>query len=88
MREPVKFKWKGTHHGYIGVWFIGFGLFNWYMGMDNGCLSNVIPFWQSLVVIGTFCLVDDIIEHTICGNTPLRILFEKVIVPILKRKEK
>lgn len=84
MRPPVKFYWRGNHHAYHGLWFIAFGAFQWYMGIDNGALDNLIPFWQCFIGIGAFMLVDDIIEHTLTGSTPLRILFEKLI-PYIKR---
>lgn len=29
--------------------------------------------------------VDDIIEHLIIWKTPLRLLYEKVIIPVLRR---
>lgn len=83
---PVPFKWRGNHHLYHGLWFIGFGLFQWYMGIDNSELTKLIPFWQSLVTIGIFMAVDDIIEHTITGSTPLRIIYVKVVVPLLRGK--
>ena len=86
MKPPVPFKWRGNHHAYHGIWIMGFGLFQWYMGIDNGCLVKLIPMWQIFVAVGVFMLVDDVIEHTITGNTPLRILFEKIIIPILKEK--
>jgi uncharacterized membrane protein len=85
MRDLVPFKWKGNHHSYTGLWFIGFGLFNWYMGVDNGELSTLIPLWQGLTCVGAFMVVDDVIEHTITADTPLRLFYEKVIMPILKR---
>lgn len=88
MRKRVPFQWRGNHHSYTGLWLIGFGLFNWYMGIDNGCLSTLIPFWQSLIGVGLFMFVDDVWEHTISADTPLRIMYEKIIVPILRRLEK
>lgn len=84
MRPLVPFRWKGNHHLYHGIWIMGFGLFQWYMGIDNGDLAKLIPMWQVFVGVGIFMIVDDIIEHTVTGNTPLRILYEKVIVPILR----
>ena len=86
MREPVKFKWRGNHHLYHGIWFIGFGLFQWYMGIDNYPLDSLIPLWQLIISVGIFMVVDDVIEHTITGDTPLRILYEKVIMQCLKNK--
>jgi uncharacterized membrane protein len=85
MKPPVKFKWRGNHHGYYGIFFIVFGLFNWYMGIDNAELTTLIPLWQSFAGIGIFMLIDDIIEHTITRDTPLRLLYEKIFRPILRR---
>jgi len=84
-QPPIPFKWKGNHHVYHGIWIVGFGLFNWYMGMDNGYLTSAIPIWQAMVGIGVFMIVDDVIEHTITGSTPLRMIHEKIIVPILMK---
>ena len=84
-QPPIPFKWKGNHHAYHGIWIMGFGLFNWYMGMDNGYLTNAIPIWQAMVGIGVFMIVDDAIEHTLTSSTPLRIIHEKIIVPILMK---
>lgn len=84
MRPPVKFIWKGNHHSYHGLWLIAFGAFQWYMGIDNGALSNVIPLWQTCIGIGTFMLIDDVVEHTITADTPLRLIYEKLILPFIK----
>ena len=64
---------------------MAFGFFQWYMGIDNGELTTLIPFWQLLIGIGALMLVDDIIEHTITADTPLRLLYDKVIKPRLKK---
>jgi len=88
MRPHVPFQWRGNHHSYTGLWFIGFGLFNWYMGIDNGLLSNLIPFWQLLIGVGALMFIDDFIEHTITADTPLRIIFEKIVIPLLRRLKK
>ena len=57
------------------------------MGIDNGVLATIIPFWQSLVVIGTLMIADDAIEHTITADTPLRILYVKIIKPMLEKMQ-
>ncbi len=75
MRSPVKFVWKGNHHSYYGVFFIAFGLFNWYMGSGNGFLESLLPFWQAFVVIGMYLIIDDIIEHKFTADTPLRLIY-------------
>ena len=84
MKPLVPFQWKGNHHSYHGIFILAFGLFNWYMGIDNGELTTLIPIWKSLVVIGGFIVIDDVIEHTITADTPLRILYEQ-IKPILEK---
>lgn len=86
MRPPVPFVWRGGHHLYTGIFFTVFGLFSYWMNLPNYPLNQLGWFWQLITAIGVFMMVDDIIEHKITGNTPLRILFEKVIMPILKRK--
>ena len=89
MKPLVPFKWRGNHHSYFGAFFIAFGIFNWFMGVDNGELSTLIPLWQACIGIGTLMLVDDIIEHTLTADTPLRIIYVKIIKPMLiKNSEK
>jgi len=75
MKPPVKFEWKGNHHGYYGVFLMVFGAFNWYMGIDNGQLVDLIPLWKSFLGVGAFMLIDDIVEHTLTGSTPLRLIY-------------
>lgn len=36
-------------------------------------------------IIGIFLIIDDLIEHFITGDTPFRLLFEKIIVPLLRK---
>lgn len=84
MREPVKFHWRGNHHSYYGIFFIAFGLFNWYMGIDN--IEELIPLWQVITGLGVVMIIDDFIEHKITASTPLRILWKKVIYPMIKNK--
>lgn len=84
MRPHVLFKWRGNHHSYFGIFLIVFGLFNNYMAIDNGELAATIPFWQLCIGIGAFMLVDDIIEHTLTADTPLRILYDRFIKPRLR----
>jgi len=37
------------------------------------------------MAIGALLTVDDIVEHTVTRDTPIRILFEKFILPYLKK---
>jgi hypothetical protein len=82
MRPPVPFKWRGNHHSYTGLWFVAFGVFNWFMSWDN--LDSLIPLWQVVIGVGVFMLVDDVVEHKVTADTPLRLLWEKVIRPWLR----
>ena len=84
MKPLVPFQWKGNHHGYNGAFILAFGLFNWYMGVDNGELTTLLPLWKSLSAVGSVMIIDDVIEHTITADTPLRVLWEH-IQPILMR---
>jgi uncharacterized membrane protein len=83
MKPPVKFYWKGNHHSYYGVFFIAFGLFNVYMGTDNGNLSDICSLWWTITGIGAFMVIDDIIEHKVTSETPLR----KIYLMLFKLKE-
>lgn len=83
MKPPVKFEWKGNHHSYYGVFLVAFGLFNYYMGVDNGQLDALGPLWISTIGLGAFCIIDDIIEHKITSETPLR----KIYLMLFKIKE-
>lgn len=69
-RPPNPFCWDRLHHGYIGIALIIIGHL-----VEND--------W--LMVIGILILIDDIIEHTITEDTPLRILYEKLIKDILPK---
>lgn len=71
----MKFVWKGNHHSYYGVFFIAFGLFNWYMAVGNGSLESLIPFWQVFISVGAFMIIDDVIEHKLTADTPLRVIY-------------
>ncbi|GEM_PF-3640639 len=75
MKKPIKFQWRGNHHGYYGVFLVAFGLFNYYMGIDNGQLSDLSGLWLSAAGLGALCIIDDIIEHKITSDTPLRKLY-------------
>ena len=83
MKPPVKFQWRGNHHAYYGVFFIAFGLFNYYMSIDNGHLESLGGLWLSIAGVGAFFLIDDIIEHKITRETPLR----KIYLWLFKLKE-
>ena len=86
MKPPVKFHWRGNHHSYYGIFFVAFGLFNFYMSMNN--LEVLFPVWGLVTLIGIGMVIDDIIEHTLTGSTPLRLLWIKCILPLINRKNK
>ena len=74
MRPPVKFKWRGIHHSYLGLWMISFGAFFIYMNNGNG-FDSLNTIYNSFIVLGTFLVIDDIIEHKITADTPCRIIW-------------
>jgi len=88
MRPPTKFVWRGNHHLYYGIVLMLFGILNHWLAIPNYPANQAIWFWDLLTCIGIFMVTDDIIEHKVTGNTPLRILYEKVIVPYLLKKSK
>lgn len=91
MRPPVKFVPKAPHHLYTGIFIMCLGgvfrllawlcepyalydaIYNPAMCMTYICLGS-----------GALIAVDDILEHTISGNTPLRIFAEKALFPFLR----
>jgi len=80
MRDKVKFEPIAPHHSYIGIMIMILG----------GLMAphELYGNWGIIFLIGGgVILADDVIEHTICGNTPLRLFFERVIVKFLRRKE-
>jgi hypothetical protein len=78
MKPPVKFYWRGIHHGYLGAFFIVFGAFFSYMNAGNGLdFLNII--YKLFVIIGLFFIIDDIFEHTVTEDTILRTIWNKII---------
>lgn len=78
MKPPIKFRWRGIHHGYLGAWFVNFGLFFLYMNINNG-LDELNVIYQFFIVIGVYLIIDDCVEHTITRSTPMRILWEFLV---------
>jgi hypothetical protein len=70
-KPPVEFKWRGIHHAYLGSFLVAFGLFFLYMNIGNG-LNYLNGFYLMFVIIGGYAIVDDLIEHLITEDTPLR----------------
>jgi len=83
MRPPVKFVWYRNHHLYIGIALFLFGLYNYYLMKKSGELTKCKSIWQIFMLVGVVLALDDVIEHTITADTPIRILFEKYMLPLL-----
>lgn len=84
MQPPVKFVWYRNHHLYYGIAFFLFGLYNYYLMKRSNELKKCKSIWEMIMIIGVLLALDDIIEHTLTRDTPIRILFEKYILPGLK----
>jgi hypothetical protein len=76
MRNPLKFHWKEIHHLYIGIGLLCYGF---YLSLNE--YINI--FTNTFFILGTYITVDDIVEHTITANTPLRVFTEKILNPSL-----
>ena len=83
MRPPIKFMPYRNHHGYFGIAFFLFGLYNYYLMIVSNELLGVKPIWHGCMLAGLVMIADDIIEHKITADTPLRIFFEKFLLPRL-----
>jgi hypothetical protein len=83
-RPKIKFEWRGNHHLYHGIWIAAFGIFQYYMGINNSELESLFPLWQVFIGAGVFMIIDDIVEHTLTADTPLRLLYEKIVRRYLK----
>ena len=78
MEAPNPFYWKGVHHGYLGIAFMLFGgIFLWLNEGNN--LDFLNPIFNFFLVSGGYLIIDDAIEHTITKNTPLRIIWERLL---------
>lgn len=83
MRPPIKFKWYRNHHMYYGISLFLFGLYNYYLMKRSGELMKCKSIWQMCMLIGVVMALDDLVEHTITQDTPIRLLFEKFMLPRL-----
>lgn len=81
----MKFKWCRNHHLYYGIALFLFGLYNYFLMIKSGELLKLKGLWTLFMVIGAFLAVDDIVEHTISRDTPIRLIFEKYILPHLRK---
>ena len=84
MRPHVPFIWYRNHHLYYGIALFLFGLYNYYLMKKSGELEKCKFIWYLFMLIGILIALDDAIEHTITRDTPIRIVFEKLILPYLK----
>lgn len=79
--DRVPFNWRAPHHLYLGLFLIFFG---WTM-QPYPYYDLISPYF---LYVGLFIVIDDVIEHTVYKDTLLRILFEKMILPKLKKDYK
>ena len=75
-RNP--FNWRGPHHGYIGMFLIILGAL---MHPEQYAVWIRVLFGG----VGLLILFDDLIEHTVTKATPLRLFFERIIYPLVKK---
>jgi len=64
LRPARYFCWDRLHHLYLGIFTLTIG----YYTKD-----------KLMMAIGLFVIVDDIIEHTVTADTPLRIFYEQML---------
>jgi len=50
----------------------------------SGELLKCKSIWQFFMIVGVVLALDDFIEHTITRDTPIRLLFEKYLLPRLR----
>lgn len=75
MRDRIEFDWKGPHHVYLGTFMVLYGCLM--IAADYGA------FGCAFTALGVLIAADDVVEHALTVDTPLRILFEKVIYPLM-----
>ncbi len=78
MREPIKFYWKAPHHLYIGICIL---ILAWLIVLNK----QYLIWGNTFFLLGIYTVFDDIVEHTVTANTPLRFLTEKILEPTLKK---
>lgn len=83
MRPHIKFLWYRNHHLYYGISLFLFGLYNYYLMKRSNEMKRLKYLWCLLMSIGVFLAVDDVVEHTITRDTPIRIIFERFIMPLV-----
>jgi hypothetical protein len=78
MKKRVEFNPLGPHHFYIGIFMILLSLLmSWGNWVNWSCAI--------MFIAGSLIALDDLIEHTITGSTPLRIFFEKFLMPRVQK---
>jgi hypothetical protein len=82
-RPPEPFIFRAPHHLYYGAAFALFAGFMKYMCAPWPYYALLDWIWYPLAIIGIYLVVDDIIEHTITKDTPARIIWEKVVFPLI-----
>lgn len=80
-RDPVPFNPRAPHHLYTGLMLL-------FLAWTMQPYDYYHPLCEMFYALGAFAVVDDIIEHTITRKTPLRMLFEKVLFPLLVKISK
>ena len=76
--KPNSFKPRAPHHLYIGLFMLFLAWTMWPYDYYH-------PLAEITAITGAYITMDDIVEHTVTARTPLRILFEKVIFPLINR---
>ena len=66
---------------YYGIALFLFGLYNYYLMKRSGELEKCKFIWYFFMLLGALVALDDFIEHTVTRDTPIRIIFEKYILP-------
>ena len=68
MNPPVPFIPFAPHHLYLGIMIVLYGM----LMIPHRIYK---PIMIILFITGIILIIDDIIEHTITGSTPIRLLF-------------
>lgn len=63
-------------------------IYNDVVVFHHGYLGLLLTGWvYPLDIVGLLILIDDVYEHTVDVRSPLRLLFDRTIYPILKKLE-
>jgi len=69
MRKRNPFKWRAPHHLYLGLFLVLVG----YLSAPYYPLTTLLSY-----IFGIVITLDDVFEHTISMDSPLRLLAEKL----------